>query len=284
MNSTALEDILNYPIFDYGSVHVKIGTIVSLLLIFLVLNLVLRASKAILGKAIGKSTISKRARVGRLYQLVKYFLFVVAFGVSIEAIGFDLTLILGASAALLVGIGLGLQEVFKDLFSGIVLLIEGIFQVGDVIEIDGMIGRVRQIDLRTSKLETRDGTYVILPNSKLVNDQLINWSLNRRDTRFNISVGVAYGSNTELVEKLLTEVALNHPKISKNLEVWVKFDDFGDSALIFKLYFWTASQWEIEGIKSQLRFSIDKTFREHKITIPFPQRDLHVKTDLKISQ
>lgn len=279
-----IEEILNYSLIEYGKVHIKLGTIVSLLLILLVLNLGLRLTKAIITKTIGQSSLSKRARISRLFQLVKYVFIIIAVAVSIETLGFDLTLILGASAALLVGIGLGLQEVFKDIFSGIVLLIEGIFQVGDVIEINGMVGRVRQIDLRTSKIETRDGTYVILPNSKLVTESLINWSINRKETRFNISVGVAYGSDTKLVESILTEIAQEHPKISKNLSTWVKFEDFGDSALVFKLYFWTASQWEIESIKSQLRFKIDEAFRQHKITIPFPQRDLHVKSNVNISQ
>lgn len=280
-----LEEILGYSLISYGKLDISVGTIVSLLVILLVLSLGLRGIKYLLNKTLtAKSTSNSQARVHRLYQLVKYIAYIAAIGISIETLGFDLTLILGASAALLVGIGLGLQEVFKDIFSGIVLLVEGIFQVGDVIELEGMVGQVKQIDLRTSKIETRDGTYVILPNSNLVNEKLINWSINRKETRFNVSVGVAYGSDTELVTSLLKECALNHPKISKNEPIWVKFEDFGDSALVFKLYFWTSSQWDIEQTRSELRYRIDKAFRNNKVTIPFPQRDLHIKNELKVAE
>lgn len=253
---------------------------VALLLVVLGFHFGLKVIRVLLFKAIGKGNKSGKARALRLFQLVRYLVYILAVAVCIETLGFDLTLILGASAALLVGIGLGLQEVFRDVFSGIVLLLEGIFQVGDVIEIEGMVGRVMQIDLRTSKVETRDGTFVIMPNSKLVTEKLINWSINRQETRFHITVGVAYGSNTELVTRILNEVAHSHPKISKTEPIWVKFEDFGESSLVFKLFFWTRSQWEIEQIKSELRYAIDAAFREEKITIPFPQRDLHLKSEL----
>lgn len=278
------QSFLELTILSFNNVQITIGTLVAVFFIILGFYFGLKGIKLFINKALGKETDAKAARVSRLYQLIKYTAYVIGVAVSIETLGFDLTIILGASAALLVGIGLGLQEVFKDVFSGIVLLIEGVFQVGDVIEIEGMVGLVRQIDLRTSKIETRDGIYVILPNSKLVTEKLINWSLNKKETRFSITVGVAYGSDTQLVSKILKSCAEKHANVSRHEPIWVKFEDFGDSALIFKLYFWTNKQWEIERTRSELRFNIDTSFRDANITIPFPQRDLHLKNSVRISE
>ncbi len=279
-----LQELLDLTILSFKEVEITVGTIVALAVIILGFHFGLKAVKELLNRTLFRDNETQTARVSRLYQFIRYIAYVIAVVMCIETMGFDLTIVLGASAALLVGVGLGLQEVFKDVFSGIVLLMEGVFQVGDVIEIEGMVGQVRQIDLRTSKIETRDGIYVILPNSKLVNEKLINWSLNKKETRFSITVGVAYGSDTQLVSKILKNCAEKHPNISKQEPIWVKFEDFGDSALIFQLFFWTSKQWEIERTRSELRYSIDAAFRDKNITIPFPQRDLHLKNAVTISE
>ena len=275
-----LTELLNTTLFQYQKLHLTVGSIVNLAIILVVLKILLRLFRAILKRAMRGSD---KAQEHTIFQVFKYFAYTIAIVLSIEALGFDVTIILGASAALLVGVGLGLQEVFRDVFSGIVLLFEGTFKVGDVIEIDGMVCQVRRIDLRTSQVETRDGVMVIVPNSRLVQENMVNWSLNKRDTRFQVTVGVAYGSDTQLVRKLLEETAKNHPSVTLKDQVFVKFHDFGDSALIFQLFFWTDKQWIIESIKSELRFRIDQTFRDHGVKIPFPQRDLHVVSDFRES-
>lgn len=271
-----LNQILETSLFQYQKFELTVGSIVTLAVILIGLKVILRVFRAVLKRALKGGD---KAQEHTVYQIFKYFAYTIGIVLAIEALGFDVTIILGASAALLVGIGLGLQEVFRDVFSGIVLLFEGTFKVGDVIEIDKMVCQVKRIDLRTSKVETRDGVTVIVPNSRLVQENMVNWSLNKRDTRFEVTVGVAYGSNTELVKKILEDTAKNHPSITLKDKVFVKFHDFGDSALIFQLYFWTDKQWIIEPIKSELRFQIDRAFRENKVTIPFPQRDLHLRTE-----
>lgn len=216
---------------------------------------------------------------GREYTIVtifNYVLYTISILIGLELVGVDITVLIGASAALMVGIGLGLQDTFKDIFSGFVLLLEGVFKVGDVIEFEGTVCKVLRIDLRTSMVETRDGTVIIVPNGNLVNGNIINWSLNHADTRFYISVGVAYGSDTQLVTEILEKITKAHPDVTKKDRLFVKFADFGDSALMFEVYFWTRKQWDIERIKSKLRYEIDEAFRVNKISIPFPQRDLHI--------
>ena len=211
-------------------------------------------------------------------QILTYVVIVMAIIIALENLGIKMTLIWGGAAALLVGVGLGLQQTFNDLISGIILLFERTVEVGAVLEVDGMVGTVRKIGIRTSVIETRDNLTVIVPNSKLIVDKVINWNHNDDKARFSISVGVAYGSDTELVKELMLQVADSHPKLLKEPAPFVRFVDFGDSSLKMELHFWTKFLIPVENIKSDLRFEVDKTFRDHNITIPFPQRDIWIKS------
>jgi len=142
-------------------------------------------------------------------------------------------------------------------------------------EIYKIIGKVESINLRTSTLITRDDIEVIIPNSKFTSDNIINWTHNSLISRFHIKVGVAYGSDVRLVERILLAVTNNHKDIVLDPKPTVHFIDFGDSSLDFKLFFYSERAFRIEAIKSELRFEIDKKFRENNVTIPFPQRDVH---------
>lgn len=210
-------------------------------------------------------------------RLISYFLYVIGFLLALSAIGLNLQLIWGGAAALLVGIGLGLQQTFNDLVCGIILLFERTVEVNDVVEIDAVVGSVRKIGTRTSLVETRDNITVIVPNSKLVGENVINWSHFERKARFKVTVGVAYGSDTELVRTILLEVAKQHKKILTQPEPFVRFVDFGNSSLDFHLHFFSREFIRIEDVKSDLRFAIDQRFREADVTIPFPQRDLWLR-------
>ena len=128
-------------------------------------------------------------------------------------------------------------------------------------------------------MKTLDGKFIIVPNSKLATENVINLTLSDKATRFHVKVGVAYGSDTQLIKELLYTTAIQHPLVEKRRNIIVMFDDFGNYALQFKVYFWVKRPWEIINIKSDIRFAIDKHFRENNITIPFPQRDLHLISD-----
>ncbi len=210
-------------------------------------------------------------------RLLTYFVLVIAVVATLQYVGINLTVLLGGTAALLVGVGLGLQQTFNDLICGIILLFERTVEVGDVVDLQGLIGRVKRIGLRTSLVETRDNFSVIVPNSKLVGDNVINWSHTDAKARFKVSVGVAYGSDTQLVKQILHEVAAQHTKVARRPEPIVRFANFGESALDFELIFWSRELMPIENIKSDLRFAIDQRFREAKVAIPFPQRDVWIR-------
>ena len=234
-----------------------------------------------LGKAFSNWSHFREDDKGRskaVFKFLSYIVWFVAILFIINSTGTDLTVIWGAGAALLVGVGLGLQQIIADLVSGVFLLFEGNLREGDVVELNnGVIGRVEHVGIRTSKILTRDDYIMIIPNSQFIVEEVINWTHNEENTRFHINVGVAYGSNTRLVEKVLLDSAKIKPEISINPAPFVRFENFGDSSLDFQLFFWSTKTFRIENLKSDLRFLIDQNFRENEIQIPFPQRDVHIK-------
>ena len=275
------KELLNFTLFNYNTIHIKVHHFFAVLIVVVVTKLILELVKRFINLRLNKGGIDK-GRAKAVYQLFQYV--IVVFGVitAFNVIGIDTTAILVGSSALLIGFGLGIQDLFNDFVSGIVLLFEGTVLVGDVVEVDGIVGRVRDIDLRTSKIETRDNIVIIVPNSKLVGENVINWSHNRVCTRFKITVGVAYGSDVRLVKQLLEDSAKEHESVSATPEPSARFIDFGDSSLDFELVFFSSEMFRIEFVKSDIRFLIDDKFRENNVSIPFPQRDVHVFNHNKI--
>lgn len=273
-----IKEILEYKIIQIGDYNLILYHILFVIFVIIVTGIILWVTKKIFDRLV----LKKHINVGKkhaIYQIIKYFVWVIAIAIALESIGIKLTLLIAGSAALLVGLGLGLQSVFQDFISGVVILVESTIQVNDVIEVEGFVGRVKEIGLRTSKVVTRDDIVTIIPNSKFTTERVINWSHTKRKTRFHINVGVAYGSDVELVRKVLLECAAEHEEVENTPKPFVRFIDFGNSSLDFELFFWSVNNFYVENIKSDLRFLIDKKFRENKIQIPFPQRDVHIRTD-----
>jgi small-conductance mechanosensitive channel len=276
----SLKELLEFRIIETDKLTLTAYQVFVFVVIIVLTWLILRFVKYILNRRMNRLNIDM-ASAFSIFQIVKYIIWVLAIGIALETIGIKFNLLIASSAALLVGVGLGLQQVFMDYVAGIILLLEGGVKIKDVVQIDDLIGQVKHIGLRTSRVETRDSYIIIVPNNRLVNDMLINWSHNKKLTRFNVSVGVAYGSDTRLVEKSLLECAKEHEGIANHPAPFVRFNDFGDSSLAFQLFFYTENSFRVENIKSKLRFKIDDKFRENGIKIPFPQRDVHmIKSDL----
>ncbi len=275
-----LKEILEYKILEYDEHSITVFELIHVAVIFLVVQGLIFLIGAALRRAARKSDRVDEAKRYTLMKLIKYFLYTLAIALSLQALGVNLNALLVGSAALLVGLGLGVQHIFNDVISGLLILFEGVVKVGDVVEIDGMVSRVMQIDIRTSKVVNRDGNYLVVPNSYFTANKLHNWSMENKASRFHINVGVAYGSNTQLVKQLLKECAQEHAGVLNEKPVRVDFIDFGESSLNFRVYFWAYRSWEIEVDISDIRFAIDEAFRENGVTIPFPQRDLHIKSGL----
>ncbi len=273
-----LKNLLDYTLIAASNPPIKVIHVIELIIIFAITYAVIWLIKRIFRR----QELRKHLEIGQLhavFQIIKYIIWVIAIAIALESLNIKVTILLASSAALLVGLGLGLQQIFQDFISGIALLFEGTIKVNDIVEIkDNIIGRVRRIGLRTSKIETRDNIIMIIPNSKFISDNVINWSHLEKKTRFSVKVGVAYGSDVEKVTKLLLGCASGHQNISSSPEPFVRFKDFGESSLDFELFFWTTESFLVENIKSDLRYKINLGFKDHKIQIPFPQRDVHIKS------
>ena len=258
-----------------------IGSLFYLIFIVIISRILITIIRIILQRiAKTKSWIDEGGRY-TIVQLSKYFIYTIAFVIAIQGLGINITFLIAGSAALFVGIGFGLQSILGDVFSGVILLFDGSIKVGDVVEMPSEeICKVEHIFIRTSQLKTLDGKIIIVPNSNLTKDNVINWSISEKVTRFHVSVGVAYGSDTQKVKDILYQCALKHPHVEKRRNIAVILEDFGDYSLQFKVFFWAKKTWEILNIKSDIRFAIDQAFRQNNIKIPYPQRDLHIVSDL----
>lgn len=271
-----IKEILEYNFLNVGDYHLRLLDLIEAIIIIAVARFLLWIILKLLSRLFQRRAVD----LGRQYaiqQFIKYIVYVFASLAVVRAMGIDFSLLWAGSAALLVGIGLGLQEVFTNLISGIILLIEGTVEVGDVLVVDGMVGKVTKIGIRTSKIENRDSITVIVPNSKLVTTNVVNWSHNRTATRFNIAIGVAYSSDVQQITTLILEAAKKHEAVLEFPAPQVQFSDFGSSSLDFILYFHSNEFWRIEAIKSDIRYNIVQNFRENNIEIPFPQRDLWLR-------
>ena len=177
------------------------------------------------------------------------------------------------------GIGLGLQQTFNDVLSGIILLSEKSIKIDDILEIDGDIVKMQSIGLRTSKGLNTDDISIIIPNSLITTNKVINWSHQTKKTRFRIDVGVAYGSDVDLVIKTLEDSAFEHPDTSDRELTEARLVNFGNSSLDFQVLFFSKNIFRINKVKSDIRRIINKKFIENNISIPFPQMDLNLKSN-----
>ncbi|MGY8909495.1 MAG: mechanosensitive ion channel family protein [Flavobacteriales bacterium] len=226
-------------------------------------------------------SLNDKQKFVTVFGYIRWFVFLIIFLVAMNASGVNVTAVFAASAALLIGVGLALQTLFQDILSGIFILVDQSVHAGDIIELEGKIGRVLDIRLRTTRAVTIDNRVLVIPNHLYLTNILFNWTENGTETREYVDVGVAYGSDVELVRELLVDIAQKNDKILKIPEPGVLFTDFADSSLNFRLAFSLNDSFEARFVKSDLRFAIDKAFRENNVTIPFPQRDVHVFTNAK---
>ncbi len=271
-----LKEILSYTFVESEHLIISVYSVMVCMLIVLATLVVLWVIKKVFQRLVDKNQLDKSASWS-IFQIIKYFIWVLVSILILESLGMQISILLASIAALLVGVGLGLQQLFNDLASGLILLIERTLKIDDVIQLeDGEIGKVTHIGLRTSEIKTRDDISMIVPNSKFVNDKIINWSHNDTHTRFHVNVGVAYGSDPNKVRDILLKCVQTHSEISKSPEPFIRFNDFGDSSLDFQIFFWVANSFTVERIKSDMRYMIFEEFNKNGIEIPFPQRDLHI--------
>ena len=263
--------------FTLGSgdqkVRLDVWTLLLVILSFLAARFFLKWMRLLLTRNMQEPDKLKFISFFKFIQYITYI--IVGFAV-LSASGINVTPFLAASAALLVGLGLALQELFQDVIGGIFIFIDKSLLVGDIVEIDGRVSRVVEVSLRTTRAITRDDKIVVIPNHKFISQTIINYTQNHKTTRELVSVGVAYGSDIKKVEALLLQSVNEQSGVLKKPKPFVLFDDFGDSALQFSVLFFITDSFSDPKIKSEIRFRIDQLFRENNISIPFPQTDVHI--------
>jgi small-conductance mechanosensitive channel len=275
-----IEKILEFEIISIGQYNLKIISLFVILLIIVATKIVLWLIK----RSIFRKKKLAKFNEGNSYasfQLIKYVIWVIAAGLILETFGVKVTILIAGSAALLVGIGLGLQQTFNDIISGIILLSERSIKIEDILEIDGDVVKIQEIGLRSSKGLNTDDISIIIPNSLITTNKVINWSHQTKKTRFRIDVGVSYASDVDLVLKILEESALEHSDIFEKDLVEVRLVNFGNSSLDFQILFYSKNIFRINKVKSDIRRIITKKFIQNKVTIPFPQMDVYIKSNAK---
>jgi small-conductance mechanosensitive channel len=271
-----VNSFLDLQLLRVGDYQLKVYSLIILFIIFILTKLSLWLIK----KVIFRRTRLNQLDAGNsfaLFQIVKYLIWIIASVLFLETVGVRITVLLAGSAALLVGVGLGLQQTFNDVISGIILLSERSIKINDILEIDKDVVKIQEIGIRTCKGLNRDDISIIIPNSMITNNKVINWSHQSNETRFKIEVGVAYGSDVELVVQVLRESALEHPEVSDKSLIDVRLLDFADSSIYFQLLFFSENIFRIEKVKSDIRIIINRKFIANKISIPNKQMDVHLK-------
>lgn len=260
--------------FDFSKdISISVKDVLVIITVIFITTLILRFVLRIITRKLPEDDKGKFNVVFGYFQWLVYLLILL---MTLHAVGVDVTAVFAASAALMIGIGLALQTLFQDIISGVFILIDQSVHVGDIIELDGKVGRVEEIKLRTTRAVTVDNKVLIIPNHLYLENSLYNWTQNGAATRESVEVGVAYGSDVQLVKKLLIQAAQSHPEVLDYPEVGVQFTNFGESSLDFKLVFTLGDSFNARLPKSDIRFEIDRLFRENNIIIPFPQRDIHI--------
>jgi small-conductance mechanosensitive channel len=220
-----------------------------------------------------------RALQYAIAQIIGYLILIIGAAIALQNAGIDLSALTIFAGALGVGLGFGLQDIARNFVSGIIILIERPIQIGDRVEVGEVAGQVRQIRARSTTVVTNDNIMIIVPNAKFIEDSITNWSHDDPKVRFRIPVGVAYGSDVEKVRALLIEVAREHPQALADPAPVVFFSGFGESSLDFELGVWSDEMsYRPRRFRSDLNFAIEKKMREAGIEIPFPQRDVHIRT------
>jgi small-conductance mechanosensitive channel len=271
-----LTRVLTAPI-GIGEVTVNLDMILLFVLVLFVGNLLARMISGVIELDVMGRMDLRRGVAVTVGSLLRYALIAVAFLVAMAAIGIDLSNLAILGGALGVGIGFGLQNIVNNFISGLLLAFERPIGIGDTVQVGPHTGDVKEIGIRASVIRTFDGAEVIVPNLELITKDVVNWTRTGTRRRIEIPVGAAYGTDPERVIKLLLEVAEQHPDVRANPAPVALFTGFGDSALTFVLRAWTDSlDWP--KVRSDLTVGTNTALRDACIEVPFPQRDLHLRS------
>jgi len=274
-----LRHYLSEPMFEIGQVPVSLAFVVRVAIFLVLLILASHFCMRVLRDRVLTHTPLTHSQQYALARVTSYLIFALGLIIGLESLGLNLNSLVVIGGALGIGIGLGLQPIVTNFVAGLILLLEQPVRLGDRIEVGETFGDVVRMKGRSTWVRTNDNVVIIVPNSEFINNRVTNWTANDPCVRINLPVGVSYDADPEQVRDILVEIAGKHPEVLKNPAPEVVFTEFGDSSLNFELRVWTERRVQTPKVlKSDLYFAIFAAFREHGIEIPFPQRDLHVRS------
>lgn len=277
-----LDAVWRHKLFDSGSTPVHVNQIVIAILIAIIGIVFSRILSGFIRRRLIASKVRVSVQIAAIIQkIIFYLLTVVILLVALPIAGIPITIFTVIGGALAIGVGFGAQNLFNNLISGFIILVERPIRIGDIVEVDEHCGKIEEIGNRCTRLLRFDGIDILIPNSHFLEQAVVNWTLSDQRIRGSVTVGVAYGSPTEKVKNLITQAAEEHDEVlSQPRKPIVLFTEFGDNTLNFMCYFWTrvTTPVDLDRIASDIRYRIDTLFRENDITIAFPQRDVHLDT------
>lgn len=279
----SLTKFMNWEIFRLGEASITISQVVAV-------SLTIAVALVMAGWLIRRLSqrLLKGNRDANQIQLINRALWIAVIATLFFTVLSILKVPLGAfafiSGAIAIGIGFGAQNIINNFISGWILMGERPIRIGDLLEINGTLGRVEAINTRSTRIKRTDGVRIVVPNSHLLENMVVNWNLGDDDIRVFVSVGVAYGSPVRLVAELLEKAVTEQEDVLQDPAPRILFQDFGNSALLFEAYFWTQLRpgGDMRRLRSEIRFRVDELFRENDITIAFPQQDVHLDGVLKL--
>lgn len=272
------EEYWNYPLMRLGTeTPVTVSQLVLTILVVVIGLYLTRYFQRVLGRFLIQSKVNPNV-AETLKRIFFYAVVVLLFITALGMLDIPVTALAFVSGAIAIGIGFGAQNIINNLISGWILMSERPVRIGDFVEIDDNKGVVESIGNRSTRIKRIDGVHLLVPNSQMLERVVVNWTLVDRNFRTVVRVGVVYGSPVRLVEELLVKAATDHKLTLHDPSAVVVFEDYGDNALIFDLYFWCEStgERELRLIRSDIRFRIEELFAENNIVIAFPQRDIHL--------
>ncbi len=283
-----MENILvfiNQPLITLGDQTITIAQLLLVPVVLLVGWLVIRWGGKLINSRLSKNEVNPDA-----IQLISRAFHITAIGVlaltTLELLNVPLTAFAFVTGAIAIGVGFGAQNIINNFISGWILMWERPIRIGDFLEIGDTRGTVETINTRSTRIRRIDGVHLLVPNSHLLENIVVNWTLVDRLARSVVRVGVAYGSPVKRVAELIEQAAREETAVLDEPSPLVIFEDFGDSALVFDVYYWIEANRDrdLRVIRSNLRFRIDELFRENDIVIAFPQRDVHMDGTLRLEQ
>ena len=278
-----LRTVFEKQLISFGELKITPAILLTSMLIILIAYGISRLLQRMLRRSVFEQIDINKGSQSAICRLLHIIIMCIGTFIAIEYTGIDLTTLAAVSAVLLVGIGLGLQNITHNFISGLILLFERPVQEGDFVEVGGVQGSVQAVNAYSTKVETLDKVTIIVPNSHFLSQDVTNWSFQESKVRIHVPVGVSYGADVELVAETLLEVGRAHPEVLSDPEPQMQFLAFGDSSLNFDLLVWIEDPTRQYFVISDLNFAIVQAFRERDITIPFPQRDLHVRSAVPMS-